>query len=189
MTDYTPAPVATVNDDETVQLAANLYEHVRQLNYATAGPPSLTQPSTAYAILGNLSAATYGLDQLLDQINRFFLRELQADRLGHDHDHDLTDVLSRHGQALADARRHTQALCATLSEAQSAINAVHSRPLRRRKASPTTRGETHQDDIGVAAAANDFPRPITDPTLLAPPPAGERHNSIHFPRRTNLPEA
>jgi hypothetical protein len=52
-----------------------------------------------------------------------------------------------------------------------------------------TRGETHQDDAGVAAAANDFPRPITDPTLLAPPPAGERHNPIHFPRRTNLPEA
>ncbi|TDE33655.1 hypothetical protein [Actinomadura sp. 6K520] len=70
--------------DGTVQLAANLHEHVRQLNYATAGPPSLTQPSTAYAILGNLSAAIYGLDQALDQINRFFLRELQAGRLGHD---------------------------------------------------------------------------------------------------------
>ncbi|MEU5995922.1 hypothetical protein [Actinomadura sp.] len=189
MTDYMPAPGAAGNDDETAQLAVNLYEHVRQLNYATAGPPSLTLPSTAYTVLGNLSAASYGLDQLLDQINRFFLRELQADRLGHDDGEDLTDVLSRHGQALADARRHTQALCATLSEAQSAINAVHSRPTRGREASPMTRGETHQDDAGVAAAANDFPRPITDPTLLAPPPAGERHNPIHFPRRTNLPEA
>lgn len=189
MIDYTPVPAAAGNDDETVQLAANLYEHVRQLNYATAGPPSLTQPSTAYAILGTLSAATYGLDQLLDQINRFFLRELQADRLGHDRDHNLTDVLSRHGQVLADARRHTQALCATLGEAQSAINAVHSRPVRGRKASPTSRGETHKDDVGVAVAANDFPRPITDPTLLAPPPAGERHSPIHLPRRTNIPEA
>ncbi|MFG2018283.1 hypothetical protein [Actinomadura geliboluensis] len=190
MTDYTPAPGAAGNDDETAQLAVNLYEHVRQLNYATAGPPSLTLPSTAYTVLGNLSAASYGLEQLLDQINRFFLRELQADRLGHDDGEDLTDVLSRHGQALADARRHTQALCATLSEAQSTINAVHSRPTRGREASPTRRRGTHKDDdAGVAAAANDFPRPITDPTLLAPPPAGERHSPIHFPRRTNLPEA
>jgi hypothetical protein len=189
MTDYTPASGAAGNDDETAQLAANLYEHVRQLNYATAGPPSLTLPSTAYTILGNLSAVTYGLDQLLDQINRFFLRELQADRLGHDHGEDLTDVLSRHGQALAEASRHAQALCATLSDAQSAINAVHCRPARGREASLTTRGETRKDDAGVAAAAHDFPRPITDPTLLAPPPASERHSPIHFPHRTNLPEA
>ncbi|GAA1842928.1 hypothetical protein [Actinomadura bangladeshensis] len=188
MTDYRRAPAAARNDDQTADLASNLYEHVRQLNYATAGPPSLTLPGTAYTILGNLSAATYGLDQLLDQINRFFLRELQADRLGHNQAEDLADVLSRHGQALAEARQHARALCAALSDAQSAINAVHSRATRGREALPTIEGKTHVDDAGVAAAANDFPRPITDPTLLAPPPAAERNPFIRT-RRANTPEA
>jgi hypothetical protein len=188
MIDYTPAPSAAGNDDETVQLAANLYEHVRQLNYATAGPPSLTQPSTAYAILGNLSAATYGLDQALDQINRFFLRELQVGRLGHDHGEDLTDVLSCHGQALADARHHTQSLCTALNEAHAAINAVHSRPAPEREPAPTTQRWASDQDAGVAAAAEDFPRPIGDPTLIEWPPANERHSPIRS-RRTNTPEA
>lgn len=188
MTDYRRAPAAARNDDQTADLASNLYEHLRQLNYATAGPPSLTLPGTAYTILGNLSAATYGLDQVLDQINRFFLRELQADRLGHDQAEDLADVLSRHGQALAEARQHARALCAALSDAQSAINAVHSRATRGREAPPLIEAKTHVDDAGVAAAANDFPRPITDPTLLAPPPTGAQNRFLRT-RRANTPEA
>ncbi|MFG2248996.1 hypothetical protein [Spirillospora sp. NPDC048823] len=188
MTDYTPAPGAAGNDDETAQLAANLYEHVRQLNYATAGPPSLTLPSTAYTILGNLSAATYGLDQLLDQINRFFLRELQADRLGHDEGEDLTDVLSRHGQALANARHHAQALSTALNEAHGAINAVHSRPVLERGSASTPQHRASDQGAGVAAAAEDFPRPISDPALIARPPTSERHSPIRS-YRTNTPEA
>ncbi|MER6813600.1 hypothetical protein ABT299_30395 [Spirillospora sp. NPDC000708] len=188
MTDHRQAPATARNDDQTADLASNLYEHVRQLNLATAGVPSLTLPGTAYAILGNLSAATYGLDQLLDQINRFFLRELQADRLGHDQAEDLADVLSRHGQALAEARQYARALCAALGDAQSAINAVHSRATRRREATPTIEGKTHVDDAGVAAAANDFPRPITDPTLLAPSLTGERNRFI-LTRRPSPGEA
>ncbi|QKG23889.1 hypothetical protein [Actinomadura verrucosospora] len=188
MTDHRPALATARNDDQTADLASNLYEHVRQLNLATAGPPSLTLPGTAYTILGNLSAATYGLDQVLDQINRFFLRELQADRLGHDQAEDLADVLSRHGQALAEARQHARALCTALSDAQATINAVHSRTTRGREARPTPAGKTHVDDVGVAAAANDFPRPITDPTLLAPPPTGIRNRFIRT-RRANTPEA
>lgn len=188
MTDHRQAPATARNDDQTADLASNLYEHVRQLNLATAGPPSLTLPGTAYTILGNLSAATYGLDQVLDQINRFFLRELQADRLGHDQAEDLADVLSRHGQALAGARQHVRALCASLSDAQSAINAVHSRTTHGREAPSTADGKTRVDDAGVAAAANDFPRPITDPTLLAPPPTGVRNRFIRT-RHANTPEA
>ncbi|MEO3823075.1 hypothetical protein [Actinomadura sp. B10D3] len=188
MTDETKAPPTARNDEETTRLATNLYEHVRQLNYATAGPPSLTLPGTAYTILGNLSAATYGLDQVLDQIHRFFLRELQADRLGHDQDGELADVLSRHGQALGEARQHTRVLCAALSDAQSAINAVHSRATRGRETPPTIGGKTYVDEAGVAAAANDFPRPIIDPTLLPPPPTGERKRLIRT-RRPSTPEA
>ncbi|MEU4820481.1 hypothetical protein AB0H37_01280 [Actinomadura sp. NPDC023710] len=188
MTDETKAPPTARNDEETTRLATNLYEHVRQLNYATAGPPSLTLPGTAYTILGNLSAATYGLDQVLDQINRFFPRELQAARLGHDQAEDLADVLSRHGQALAESRQHARALCAALSEAQSAIHAVHSRVTRGREAPPTVEGKAHGGDAGVAAAANDFSRPITGPTLLAPPPASEQNRVVRI-RRPNTPEA
>lgn len=188
MTDYTPPPGAAGNDGETAQLAVNLYEHVRQLNYATAGPPSFTLPSTAYTILGNLSAATYGLDQLLDQINRFFLRELQAGRLGHDHGEDLTDILSSHGHALAKARHHTHVLCTALNEAHSAINAVHSRPASERKSASTTQSRACDQDAGVAAAAEDFPRSISDPTLIERPPTNVRHSPIRA-RRTNTPEA
>ncbi|MDL4818176.1 hypothetical protein [Actinomadura opuntiae] len=188
MTDHRQAPATARNDDQTADLASDLYEHVRQLNLATAGPPSLTLPGTAYTVLGNLSAATYGLDQVLDQINRFFLRELQAGRLGHDQGEDVADVLSRHGQALAEARQHARALCTALSDAQATINAVHSRTTHSRETSPTTDGRTRLDDVGVAAAANDFPRPITDPTLLAPPLTGERSRFIRT-RRPNFPEA
>lgn len=188
MTDHRQLPATARNDDQTADLASNLYEHVRQLNLATAGPPSLTLPGTPYTILGNLSAATYGLDQVLDQINRFFLRELQADRLGHDQAEDLADVLSRHGQALAEARQHARALCAALSDAQSTISAVHSRTTHGRETFPTIAGKTHVDDAGVAAAANDFPRPIADPTLFAPPPTSERSRFLRT-RRANTPEA
>ncbi|SNR38266.1 hypothetical protein [Actinomadura mexicana] len=174
MTDETKAPSTARNDEETTRLATNLYEHVRQLNHATAGPPSLTLPATAYTILGNLSATTYGLDQLLEQINRFFLRELQADRLGHDRGEDLAIVLDRHGRTLAEARPLLQALCSALSDAQSTINAVHFRPTHRGAASLTTQDNTYEDDAGVRAAANDFPSPITDPTLLVPPAVSER---------------
>ncbi|MGI5418596.1 hypothetical protein [Actinomadura luteofluorescens] len=188
MTDETKAPPAARNDEDTTRLAANLYEHVRQLNHASVGPPSLTLPATASTILGNLSAAVYGLDQLLEQINRFFLQELQADRLGHDRGEDLAVVLSRHGRAVAEARSHLQALCSALSDAQSTINAVHSRPARRGAASPAIGDKTYEADAGVRAAANDFPRPITDPTLLVPP-AVSGQNAPLDNRRANTQEA
>ncbi|MCP9952325.1 hypothetical protein [Actinomadura madurae] len=176
------------DDQEAIRLAAALPEHVRNLNHATASTPGLALPSTAYAILGNLGAATFGLDQLLDQLGRFFLRELQAGRLGHDHGQDITEVLSRHGQSLADARRHAQALCAVLTEAQAEINAVHSHP------APSVSG-THahdeaydRDRAGASLAATDFPIPITDPTLLAQPPGSGRPSGAQ-PRRSNCQEA
>ncbi|MFV2179605.1 hypothetical protein ACFHW2_42685 [Actinomadura sp. LOL_016] len=162
------------DDHDTTRLAAALPEHIRSLNHATAGPPGLTLPATAYTILGNLGAAAFGLDQLLDQLNRFFLRELQAGRLGHDHGEDVTDVLSRHGQSLAEARRHAHDLCTVLTEAQADINAVHGHP-----APPTngirTHDEAYEDDrASTSLAAEGFPIPITDPSLLAQPPDGGR---------------
>ncbi|GGU96101.1 hypothetical protein GCM10010182_10850 [Actinomadura cremea] len=171
MANLTQGPLGPSRDDqETTRLAAAVPEHVQSLNHATAGPPGLTLPATAYAILGNLGAAAFGLDQLLDQLNRFFLRELQVGRLGHDHGEDITEVLSRHGQSLTEARHHAQALCTVLTEAQAEINAVHSHP-----AQPTNsiraRDKTYEDDRASASlAAEDFPVPITEATLLAQPP-------------------
>jgi hypothetical protein len=174
---------ASQDDQGTARLAAELSEHVRKLNHATAGPPGLTLPSTAYTLLGNLSAATYGLDQTLEQVNRFFLREEQAGRLGHDRGEDLNEVLHRHGQASAKARWHTQALCSVLNEAQVEINAVHGRLVA-----------THEDQVrayddvresagaDVAPAAADFPKVINDPTLLPPPLSGDRRSTRRSPR-------
>ncbi|QFG26283.1 hypothetical protein [Actinomadura sp. WMMB 499] len=175
------------DDQDTTRLAAALPDHVRSLNHATAGPPGLTLPSTAYAILGNLGAATFGLDQLLDQLNRFFLRELQAGRLGHDHGEDITEVLSRHGQSLAEARRHAQALCTVLTEAQAEINAVHSHPAPL-KNDIHAHDEAYEDDrAGASLAAADFPISITE-TLLAQRPNTDRP-SYAQPRRSNSQEA
>ncbi|SNT62334.1 hypothetical protein SAMN05443665_10713 [Actinomadura meyerae] len=181
-------PVGAPRDDqETIRLAAALPEGVRNLNHATVGPPGLTLPSTAYAILGNLGAATFGLDQLLDQLSRFFLRELQAGRLGHDHGQDITEVLNRHGQSLVDAQRHAQALCAVLTEAQAEINAVHSHPAPATRSTLTHDEAYEADRAGALLAAADFPIPITEPTLLAQPPDSGRP-SLAQTRRSNSQE-
>ncbi|MGC4957764.1 hypothetical protein ACLQ2P_31575 [Actinomadura citrea] len=187
MTDETKAPPTARNDEETTRLATTLYEHVRQFNYATAGPTS--SPSPALCTPSSATSAKKPTASIRSSTRSIaFLRELQADRLGHYQAGDLADMLSRHGQVLGEARSHTRVLCATLSDAQPAINVVHLGVTRGREAPPTVQGKAHGDDVGVAAAANDFPRPITDPTLLAPPPVGEPDRFVRI-RRSNTPEA
>ena len=58
-------------DGRTEQIARrDLYEGVRQLNHATAGPPGLTYPGTVYTVLGQPRLAVYGLEQGLGQLHR-----------------------------------------------------------------------------------------------------------------------
>ena len=162
----------TRNDEVTEQLARDLYEQVRQLNYATGGPPGLTRPSTAYTVLGNLSAAAYGLDQALAQLDRFLRHELNTGHFGHDQG-DLNAAIRDCGQALARARNDARALSNTTGDAQNAISAVHG-PLSPAlgEASPSQqtisepKGQQQESRTAGDLAAEDFPAPITD-TLQA----------------------
>ncbi|MEU5877298.1 hypothetical protein [Spirillospora sp. NPDC047279] len=156
------------DDSSTEQLARDLYEQVRQLNHATSGPPGLTQPGTVYTVLGNLGAAAYGLDQTIEQLNDFLLYEEEQGRLGHDRDEPTGPTLQQCGRALSAAREHSGGLHAALSEAQSAINAIHGGPVSPHN--PRTRS-------AVEIAAEDFPIPVEQASPLLPdsdrpPPQG-----------------
>ncbi|WP_021591495.1 hypothetical protein [Actinomadura welshii] len=171
------------DDQDTVRLVAELSEHVRRLNHATAGPPGLSLPSTTYTVLGILSADTYGLDQTLEQVTCFFLREGQAGRLGHDHGEELTEVLRRHGQAPARARWHTHALCAGVSEAHAEINAVHGCLVPTYEDQASAYADAREPEgAGVTPAAADFLKAVNDSTLLPSPRSGDWPSTRHSPR-------
>ncbi|MCW2913823.1 MAG: hypothetical protein JWN52_1891 [Actinomycetia bacterium] len=162
------------NDEATEQLARDLYEQVRHLNYATGGPPGLTRPSTAYTVLGNLSAAAHGIAQTLTQLDRFLHHELAAGRLGHDQGEDLNAAIHACGQALAGARNDARALSKTTGDAQNAINAVHG-PLSPAvgKASPSQltsepRAPKQPPRTAGDLAAESFPVPIAEALHASP---------------------
>ncbi|WP_106399949.1 hypothetical protein [Actinocorallia populi] len=115
-------------DDHTEQIARDLYEGVRQLNHATAGPPGLTYPGTVYTVLGNLAVAVYGLEQSLRQLHRFLGEELDAGRLGHDLGHSPDSDVHRAQEALFAAGAMTRKLATTLGRAQNAIRAINAEP-------------------------------------------------------------
>lgn len=147
----------TRSDETTEQLAWDLYEQVRRLNHVTAGPPDLTRPSTAYTLLGNLSAATHGLDQTLAQLDRFLQHELAAGRLGHDQGHDPAQAIQDACGALSDARAETFRFARSLGHAQIALSAIHG-PIQPTTAAP------HPG----ALAADDFPRSVGEALRTGP---------------------
>jgi hypothetical protein len=74
LADVIPAyfPVDGPHSDETLShAAAGVYELVRYLNHATLSPnsPALEWAATTHRVLAGLSAATYGMDQLLRQLD------------------------------------------------------------------------------------------------------------------------
>ncbi|MDX6738695.1 hypothetical protein [Actinocorallia sp. A-T 12471] len=115
-------------DDRIEQLARNVYDNVRQLNHATARPPGLTYPGTAYSVLGNLSEAVYGLGQTLEQLDRFLTDELNAGRLGHDLGHSPVTEIHEAQDELRSASTTARKVANTLGRAQSAISAVNAKP-------------------------------------------------------------
>ncbi|GAA0946934.1 hypothetical protein [Actinocorallia libanotica] len=115
-------------DDRTEQIARDLYEGVRQLNHATAGPPGLTYPGTAYTVLGNLAVAVYGLEQSLGQLHRFLGEELDAGKLGHDLGHSPASDVHRAQEAIFAAGAMTRKLATTLGRAQNALHAINAQP-------------------------------------------------------------
>ncbi|MBE1537019.1 hypothetical protein H4W34_006852 [Actinomadura algeriensis] len=71
-------------DEDTEQLAAELYRRVRDLNNSAHGRRGLERPETAYTVLGNLTRVSFGLAQTAGQPDAFLDRELWAGRLGHE---------------------------------------------------------------------------------------------------------
>lgn len=111
----------TPNDDQTLELACELRERVRGLNYATSGAPGLTTPQTVYAILGNLNEAAYGLDQLLEQMGEFLEQELSDGRLASTSEDGPDLAVSRAQDEMRQAAESAQELSNTLGDAQREI--------------------------------------------------------------------
>lgn len=166
------------SDEDTEQLARELREQFRALNYATAGPPGLTSPGTVYTILGSLKDAEYGLGQALQQLDQFLAHEIAAGRLGHDSGQPADEAIEEARHALAKASGLAEGLSRALGTAQTAIAFIHAH----------TADSVYADDpcsTIVRTAATDFPQPITtaldapkgDPPPHRPkpdPPSGSR---------------
>jgi hypothetical protein len=117
------------SDDYTTDLANAYTETVRVLNHATMTRSGMSWPSTAYSVVGNLTAGTAGLRQLLDQIGAFLDREDAAGRLGDDR-HPTGDPAAAIAGAhvhLTAARLAASALAVALGEAHSALSGLYTR--------------------------------------------------------------
>lgn len=166
-------------DEDTEQLARELREQVRTLNYATAGPPGLTLPGTAYTILGCLQEAEYGLGQALQQLDQFLAHELAAGRLGHDSGQPADEAIDEARHALAKASGLAEGLSRALGTAQTAIAFIHAH----------TTDLAYTDNPSstiVRTAATDFPQPLTtalDAPKGDPPPHRPRPDPPSGPHR------
>ncbi|MFI6498704.1 hypothetical protein [Nonomuraea typhae] len=121
---YRPSPGGPYHDDYTLRVADALSAAVRVLNHATLGSAGVTSPVTVHDVLGSLSAATAGLDQLLGQLAQA-LQHLQASgRLGDLHG----DPTSRARQTLSEietARGVADTLASRLARAFNATASLH----------------------------------------------------------------
>ncbi|MGP4029801.1 hypothetical protein [Actinomadura sp. 3N407] len=150
---------ASEDDRATEQIVHDLRERVRDLNRATAGPPGLTMPATAYAVLGALASAAYGLDQTMRQLDEFLLREHREHRLGHDHGADLDEALDAFSRAILHARHLTSGLGEAAGQAQSAIKSVNGLP----------RPDDHRPPLSTATPSARPDLEVRRPNVEAPP--------------------
>jgi hypothetical protein len=115
------------SDQATAGAARLAAETARFLNYAT-GPHSaegLTDPATAYAVLGDLAAAARRLPQLLGQVTDFLDHARAAGHLADDHGR-LPIVITANARAeLAAAAGAAADLARKLGSAQSIISGLH----------------------------------------------------------------
>jgi hypothetical protein len=117
--------------DGTLALARAAAEAIRGLNHATLGGDGLSQPSDAYAVLGELSLAASGLPQLLGQFGRWLASALAGGQLGCDDSTDPAAAVSGAWLFISDARASAAALARDLGQAQqqlAAVNGVPSQP-------------------------------------------------------------
>jgi hypothetical protein len=112
-------------------LARTAAEAVRSLNHATLGGQGLEQPSDAYEVLGELTAAASRLPQLLAQVAGFLDRALAGGRLGHDLGDDPCFAVETAGLFLDGARLSAAALAGDLGAAQQQLALVNGNPARK----------------------------------------------------------
>lgn len=101
-------PSGPHDDDYTRHVANALSESVRVLNHATR-EGGVTTPNTVYDVLGDLSAAASGLDQLLQQLGQRLASMHTAGQVAHDNRPPEVAVLQAR-LALTEGRSLARAL-------------------------------------------------------------------------------
>ncbi|GLZ16375.1 hypothetical protein Acsp04_66100 [Actinomadura sp. NBRC 104425] len=173
-------------DKDTERFAAELNERVRILNGLTEGAPGLTQPETAYTVLGNLAQTAFRLSQTAEHLDAFLDRELNAGRLEHDHGDDPEPSVLKAHDALAQATEQSMDLGEAFRRAQGALAAIHAREgdtdlsLRNATKPAVSQAESVEGAAEPEPAAKDFPKPIGDvisEPVGKPSPPGARPNA------------
>jgi len=115
------------SDEGTVEAARLAAEVARLLNYATGPHASagLTEPATAYRILGDLAQAAYRLPQLCGQLGDYLTCQCAAGHLTDDHGRLPYSVVTRARHDLDTAARHADALGLALAAAQNAVAGLY----------------------------------------------------------------
>jgi exonuclease VII small subunit len=146
-------------DFETEQIAHELERAVRSLNRAVGEPGGFTRLATVHAVLDAVSAAASGLDQPLQQLERFLVRQHADGRLVHDHGANLDEALGAFSRAILHAR-HLGAGCGeAFNQARSAIDHVRGTGLPLAAGAPSSRniaGETAPTASGGGRRARWF---------------------------------
>ena len=114
-------------DDRTpAQVADEIAEDVRQLNYLTGagGSVELEYPADMAEVLVNLKIAADRLPQLFDQMARWIHAEAGAGRVAHDQGRDAGEYVEAVADALRRASEDAATLAAALESAHEAASGL-----------------------------------------------------------------
>lgn len=111
------------DDDYTRHVASALSESVRVLNHATRGA-GITAPNTVYDVLGHVSAAANGLEQLLRQLGQRLNSMHMAGEIGHDNRSAAIAVLQAR-LMLTEGRPLARALAERIDRAHEITAGMH----------------------------------------------------------------
>jgi hypothetical protein len=110
------------SEEETRAAARSIAELVRYLNHAAYSDRALPYPSTADSLVGSLSGAVAGLDQLLRQSSDRLLKLAASDDAYDDRGGDPMTTAYAAATNLDEARAHLGNAQAALSAAGSMTN-------------------------------------------------------------------
>jgi hypothetical protein len=111
------------DDDYTRHVASALSEAVRVLNHATRSS-GVTAPNTVYDVIGHVSAAAAGLDQLLRQLGQRLASMHTAGQIGHDNRPPAAAVLQAR-LMLTEGRSLARGLAERISRAHQITAGMH----------------------------------------------------------------